>query len=997
MITFPITDAIRAELERCGIRKALWNSVDVDKESYELFREMIKNGGYGNLDDSQLHAIAIGCCYTHPDHKDKHLEPLRHPIKKASLRYALAIRESVEWNIYSAITFRVLLLILLLLILMTHARAQGKSQISVIQIQNSSGTTIKTFVAPFKIKCDTNLACSISGSTLTMQPSGASGTVTSFSAGNLSPLFTANVATPTSTPALTFALTNSAANTVFGNNTGSSAAPAFFVFIPPITKAAVASNWLRSFDSTTGLFTASQPAFTDISGVGACAQEPALTGDVTTSGCAATIANNAVTQAKVTNGYVDLSTTQTVNGAKTFSDLSVTKSTRDCRIDGLLADGATDDSTALNNCLVNAVANFQANIRLPCGQIVVNSPVNDTNKPSLTISGCQANQVYSTSVSGNDYGKTQTQILCNTRATGSGICWDATGSGSQHFKDFSLCNNTSCSNGFAFSNSSNVAFMFGRDNAVSGSGWITGTGTYCFAQYNVLENVFVFFDTRPAATAVGTLAIYNVGAELFSILGGKYIADVSMFNTPTNDLALSSPFQTLATGCPASMANVKVSQSASFQAWTGSAFNIRGGINIETEASTFFNNGAIGTNHNAAINIATGTANNLYLRGDIEQFDTALAINVNIDHLVAQFDIVSPTAGVVVLGAATVTNSEFKILQRNGTPQPLFQAASSGTVKASTLYEGTLSGSGTGANLITLTESTIYAPGLADAAVNTFQAGSNYEVLDDTGSGYFGNEMHRGTTSGSIIIAVPAVAGANTATFPAATGTILEHNTANTMGASGTIDLSAASATLGLKVPVAAGGAPTVSGQAAYDSTANQFVGGVNGTKQPFAMQGICKGCVLNLMVTGANFVTAANTNLQTITGLSFTFPATTALNAAIDCDLAYSQQTAAVSDAFGFQDATVAPTNLEATGFVQTTAAGWTDSTLTASSTTTATNIVAFTPTAITTIWHAKLHIGLEQPSNASTSLFSVMAKTGTAADTLTVFRGSGCLVHFQ
>lgn len=34
----------------------------------------------------------------------------------------------------------------------------------------------------------------------------------------------------------------------------------------PVTKAAIASNWLRSYDATTGLFTASQPAYSDISG-----------------------------------------------------------------------------------------------------------------------------------------------------------------------------------------------------------------------------------------------------------------------------------------------------------------------------------------------------------------------------------------------------------------------------------------------------------------------------------------------------------------------------------------------------------------------------------------------------------------------------------------------------------------------------------------------------------------------------------------------------------
>lgn len=59
---------------------------------------------------------------------------------------------------------------------------------------------------------------------------GGSGTVTNFSAGNLSPLFTTSVADATTTPALTFSLSNAATNTYFGNNTGSPASPAFIAF-----------------------------------------------------------------------------------------------------------------------------------------------------------------------------------------------------------------------------------------------------------------------------------------------------------------------------------------------------------------------------------------------------------------------------------------------------------------------------------------------------------------------------------------------------------------------------------------------------------------------------------------------------------------------------------------------------------------------------------------------------------------------------------------------
>lgn len=100
---------------------------------------------------------------------------------------------------------------------------------------------------------------------VTVASSAGTGTVTTFSAGTLSPIFTTSVATATSTPALTFALSTAGAHTFLGNNTGSTAAPSYV-----------------------------QPAFTDFTGSLSCAQLPALTGDVTSSAgsCATTIATN---------------------------------------------------------------------------------------------------------------------------------------------------------------------------------------------------------------------------------------------------------------------------------------------------------------------------------------------------------------------------------------------------------------------------------------------------------------------------------------------------------------------------------------------------------------------------------------------------------------------------------------------------------------------------------------------------------------------------------
>lgn len=54
---------------------------------------------------------------------------------------------------------------------------------------------------------------------------GGTGTVTSVSSGNASPLFNVAVSNPTTTPSFGFSLLNFAAHTFYGNNTGSTAAP----------------------------------------------------------------------------------------------------------------------------------------------------------------------------------------------------------------------------------------------------------------------------------------------------------------------------------------------------------------------------------------------------------------------------------------------------------------------------------------------------------------------------------------------------------------------------------------------------------------------------------------------------------------------------------------------------------------------------------------------------------------------------------------------------
>lgn len=85
----------------------------------------------------------------------------------------------------------------------------------------------------------------------------SSGTVTSFSAGNLTPLFTTSVATATTTPALSFSLSNAGSQTYFGNATGSTAAPSF-------TNAGALT---RTNDANVTLTLGGTPAFSLLQGV----------------------------------------------------------------------------------------------------------------------------------------------------------------------------------------------------------------------------------------------------------------------------------------------------------------------------------------------------------------------------------------------------------------------------------------------------------------------------------------------------------------------------------------------------------------------------------------------------------------------------------------------------------------------------------------------------------------------------------------------------------
>lgn len=89
------------------------------------------------------------------------------------------------------------------------------------------------------------------------------GTVTDFSAGNLSPLFTTGVATSTTTPALTFALNTQSANMVFaGPTSGGAAAPTFRALVSSdLVNLAAGSNTQVQYNNAGNFGASSQFTF----------------------------------------------------------------------------------------------------------------------------------------------------------------------------------------------------------------------------------------------------------------------------------------------------------------------------------------------------------------------------------------------------------------------------------------------------------------------------------------------------------------------------------------------------------------------------------------------------------------------------------------------------------------------------------------------------------------------------------------------------------------
>ena len=242
--------------------------------------------------------------------------------------------------------------------------------------------------------------------------SAGSGTVTSMSAGALSPLFTTSVATPSSTPALSFTLSSAAQNSVFaGPATGGAGAPSYQT--APTISAANMTNFPTLNQNTTGnagTATALASSPTQCSGTGSVALGIATSGNAncgypSQSYVQASLTGSNVTMTSTTGTFYDGPSTGSiaagtwfVSGYVTLGKASATGQSLDqCK----LWDGTNTFATAETS------VNYVTSAAVTYSVIHLNAVITESGSSTIKIS-CE-NSV----ASGIIYYQTPTSSLAN--------------------------------------------------------------------------------------------------------------------------------------------------------------------------------------------------------------------------------------------------------------------------------------------------------------------------------------------------------------------------------------------------------------------------------------------------------------------------------------------------------------------------------------------------------------------------------------------------------
>lgn len=241
----------------------------------------------------------------------------------------------------------------------------------------------------------------------------------------LSPLFTTSVATNTTTPVISFALTNAAAHKFWGNFTGSTGAPSYST---PILASADFPNQGTTVTVLHGN-AAGSPSWgavnlnTDVTGTLMAAQFPALIGDISTTAGSLTTAIGA---GKVTNtmlaGSIDLATKMTGLLAGVNGGTGVNNSGKTITLGGNLTTSGAFGSTFTMTGTTAVTFPTSGTLLTTTG-----SGATLTSIP-LTIAGT-ANQIIASSSTGNITLSTPQAIAPGSSPTFTGLTLTGLGTG----------------------------------------------------------------------------------------------------------------------------------------------------------------------------------------------------------------------------------------------------------------------------------------------------------------------------------------------------------------------------------------------------------------------------------------------------------------------------------------------------------------------------------------------------------------------------------------
>jgi hypothetical protein len=399
-------------------------------------------------------------------------------------------------------------------------------------------------------------------------------------------------------------------------------------------------------------------------------------------------------------------------------------------------DGVSDDYAVLQNAINGAIYTNNPRVSIPCGKVLIKTALNLTNIQGLEIKGC------SPMFGGfGENGITNTNVTELRGNTGT-VVLDITGSSQIRIKDIEIrVANT-------YATPSKIGILMARDDGGAGGG---SSNPFCFSQFNILENVFIWMDSSAAVTTRGRVALYNVGAEHFTIHGGLFRGDSGAYFSNSNQLAFTGPYQTIQTGCPSSMTDVKVLGGTSFAAAGANSGLELGGtqlINFEFDNIHILNVGT--ATYAMSFNTSSSGAIRIQVSGQFEGFPSCMNSNGDLHDSTFNIVCISPTSNLVGINAnVTHQNNWFHFVQVGGAAQNLFSSGSSSTIQGGVIFAGSSLGMadpGINSPNITLTNALVFDLGATSNP--TLAAGSDYTLMNGNGT-----QFTKGLSSGAVTFA----------------------------------------------------------------------------------------------------------------------------------------------------------------------------------------------------------------------------------------------------